>query len=62
MLGSISSLNSSSHIKLKSSNVSGVSQEKHNVIPTAPSIAAFTSLPVLTPSLSEDASHFIKVL
>ncbi|XP_065910977.1 conserved oligomeric Golgi complex subunit 1-like [Dysidea avara] len=60
MLGSISSLNSSSHIKLKSGNVSGVSQEKHNVIPTAPSIAAFTSLPVLTPSLSQDTTHFIQ--
>ena len=54
MLGSISSLRSS-HIKLKgSSGVIGVTQEKHNVMPVAPSVAAFTSLPVITPSLSQE--------
>ena len=55
MLGSISSLRSSSHIKLKgSSGVTGVTQEKHNVMPVAPSVAVFTSLPVITPSLSKE--------
>ena len=55
MLGSISSLSSSSHIKLKgSSSVTGVTQEKHNVMPVAPSVAVFTSLPINTPSLSQE--------
>lgn len=57
MLGSISCLRSSSHIKLKaSSNVTGVTQEKHNVMPVAPSVAVFTSLPITTPSLSQETS------
>lgn len=57
MLGSISCLRSSSHIKLKaSSNVTGVTQEKHNVMPVAPSVAVFTSLPINTPSLSQETS------
>ena len=53
MLGSISSLTSSSHIKLKGSSVMGVAQEKHNVMPVAPTVAVFTSLPITTPSLSQ---------
>ena len=55
MLGSISSLRSSSHIKLKgSSGVIGVTQEKHNVMPVAPSVAVFTSLPIITPSSNQE--------
>jgi len=54
MLGSLSSLSSSSHMKLKGSSVTGVTQEKHNVMPMAPSVAVFTSLPILTPSLSQE--------
>ena len=55
MLGSISSLSSSSHLKLKgSSSVIGVTQEKHNVMPVAPTVAVFSSLPVITPSLSHE--------
>lgn len=55
MLGSISSLSSSSHVKLKgSSSVIGVTQEKHNVMPVAPTVAVFSSLPIITPSLSQE--------
>lgn len=53
MLGSMSSLSSSSHIKVKGISVAGVTQEKHNVMPVGPSVAVFTSLPMLTPSSQE---------
>ena len=57
MLGSISSLSPSSHVKLKGSGVTGVIQEKHNVMPMAPSVAVFSSLPIVaTPARHETPS------